>query len=378
LTSPYPSGFNTPSGRSSGLATLAGSGFTFTDVNHVVPSVYQTSYNVQTQLPGNWVLEIGYVGAFGRDLEVSKNINALPSKYFSLGSTYLQTKVSNPMYGVLPANSSLGAATIQNQYLLVPYPQFGSITESNMSQGKVNYNAMQNRLTKKMGHGLTVHANFTWSKVLAQNTYVNDQDAAPTRYEDSQPSKIFNFAATYSIPTAFASNRIARTVLGGWQLNDVMRWMNGEMLTNPSGAISLASPHIANPTYNREFNTCYLDVNGNRVMQKTANGPGCLSATDTPAFKVLPSFTLTNVSTNTTMNGVRAQVSPLMDLSMFKKITLHERYSFEIRGEFFNVLNTVNFTKATSSSLTSTTFGIVTHTQANDPRIGQLTARINF
>lgn len=369
LTNPYPNGFNAPSGRSQGLATLAGSSISFTDVNHIVPHVYQTSANVQTQLPGDWILEIGYVGTFGRDIEVGKNINALPAKYFSLGTTYLQTKVANPMYGVLPSTSSLGASTIQNQYLLVPYPQFGSITENNISKGTVGYNAMQNRLTKKLGHGLTVHANFTWAKIMNKTVYVNSQDDNLTRFEDAQPNKLFSFAATYQIPTPFESNSIARQIFGGWQVNDVLRMQNGALLNNPSGAIALRSAKLAHQTYDRMFNTCYLDTSGNRK--------NCASSTEQPAYQQMATFALSNVSSSTTMNGVRNMVSPIMDLSMFKKITLHERYNFEIRGEFFNVFNTVNFGGPTVS-LTSTANAYVNRTQANDPRIGQLTARINF
>ncbi|MDE1178239.1 MAG: hypothetical protein PW789_16820 [Edaphobacter sp.] len=67
----------------------------------------------------------------------------------------------------------------------------------------------------------------------------------------------------------------------------------------------------------------------------------------------------------------------MLDISVFKKFALREHVNFEIRGEFFNVMNTPNF-GGPGTSLGSATFGVVTLTQANDPRIGQLTARINF
>jgi hypothetical protein len=76
-----------------------------------------------------------------------------------------------------------------------------------------------------------------------------------------------------------------------------------------------------------------------------------------------------------------------MDLSVFKQFILREGASFEIRGEFFNVMNTPNY-GGPNTSLGSATAGSVLSyttafpngffTQANDQRIGQLTARINF
>jgi hypothetical protein len=77
------------------------------------------------------------------------------------------------------------------------------------------------------------------------------------------------------------------------------------------------------------------------------------------------------------MDGVRQRVHPLLDLSLFKQFHIHENTNFELRGEFFNVLNTPNF-GGPNTSLGNSQFGAVTLTQANDPRLTQITARINF
>jgi hypothetical protein len=75
--------------------------------------------------------------------------------------------------------------------------------------------------------------------------------------------------------------------------------------------------------------------------------------------------------------NIRQRIHPLVDASLFKQFQIREGTSFEIRGEFFNVFNTPNF-GGPGTGLGSSTFGVVTLTQANDARIGQLTARINF
>jgi hypothetical protein len=77
------------------------------------------------------------------------------------------------------------------------------------------------------------------------------------------------------------------------------------------------------------------------------------------------------------MESVRTQVHPLADASLFKKFPIHESATFEIRAEFFNVFNTANF-GGPGTSPGTTSYGVVTLNEANDPRIGQLTARFNF
>ena len=57
------------------------------------------------------------------------------------------------------------------------------------------------------------------------------------------------------------------------------------------------------------------------------------------------------------------------------KVTEHA--NFELRGEFFNALNTPDF-GGPGTTPGSTSYGYVTLTQVNDPRLTQLTVRINF
>jgi hypothetical protein len=83
------------------------------------------------------------------------------------------------------------------------------------------------------------------------------------------------------------------------------------------------------------------------------------------------------VQTNPVYINERQRIYPLVDLSMFKQFMLGEGTSFEIRGEFFNVGNRPEF-GGPGTGLNSSTYGVVTLNQANDARIGQLTARINF
>ena len=62
---------------------------------------------------------------------------------------------------------------------------------------------------------------------------------------------------------------------------------------------------------------------------------------------------------------------------MFKAFRLHERFNLQFRAEAFNATNSPQF-NAPSTSLTTTSAGVVTLTQVNDPRNIQLSLRVRF
>jgi hypothetical protein len=378
LSNPFPNGINLPTGSSLGLATQVGQNVTFANQNHTQPKIMQYSVSVQTQLPANMVLQLAYVGNKASQLEINKNINALPAQYYNQGAgeaTLLQTLVPNPMAGLFPG-SSLNAATIQKQFLLTPFPEFGSVTDNYASTGSILYNSLQTSVVKRVSHGFSMQGNFTWSKIMDRNIYLNPQDPliSPFRYQDPNPNLVGNLVGIYQFSSLSGKPAYERLTLGGWQVNGVLRAQNGNLVATPANVTPLSSPRLGNATYGRYFNTCYENAAGALVMT-TATAPGCDAASPIPAFQQHISFTLNNIGPY--MNDVRQRVHPLFDFTLFKQFQLHESLNFEIRGEFFNILNTPNFS-GPNTSLGSASYGIVTLTQANDPRLTQLTARLNF
>lgn len=374
---PFPSGTVEPSGNSLGLATLVGQNLSFIAPNYLRPRLLQWSTSTQVALPLNTVFQLAYVGNHVWDWPVSKNINALPAQY-NLGTaanvTYLQTKVPNPLAGQVPANATLNASTIQRQYLLLPFPEFGSLTESYIPSGGSLYNALQATVRKPMGHGLSILGNFTWTHQMDEYQYMNPTDANPERFEDPQPNLFGNLALIYQLPTFSSLPRYERSVVGGWQFNSAFRAYNGPLIGTPSGYVELSDPWLPHHTYQRYFNTCYLNTAGQRVMT-TATNPGCDSATSIPAFQQQYSFSLANIGPY--MDHVRARAGTRLDVSLFKTFPVYENMTFEVRGEAFNLFNTPVF-GTPGLSPGSSGYGVVTLTQQNDPRIIQLTARVNF
>ena len=386
LSNPFPSGVVQPTGSSLGLASALGQSVSFNDPSHVQPKDVEWSVSSEYQAPWGVLLSVAYVGQKESREEVNKSIDGLPIQYYNnlAQATYLNTKVPNPMYGaaLLPTSSSNATATILQSSLLVPYPEFTGVTDDYASVGEQLYNSLQISAAKRMSHGLSLQGNVTWDKLMDQNSYLNAGQNTFNqlfRYQDSSPTWIENFIATYQIPTLLHSY-VGKTIVGNWTLNTVLRETNGTLVSTPgSGYTQISNPHISNPTYGQYFNTCYQTVSivNNQPVYANKVGTGaCASASSTPAFQQNPSgFWLATIGSD--MESVRFHVHPLLDASLFKSFQLHDNYTFEIRGEAYNVANTPNFSNP-STSIGGTSFGSVSATQANDPRILQLTGRFNF
>ncbi len=376
ISNPFPNGVTLPTGNALGLGSALGQNINFNDQRHVLPRTADYTLNVQQQFRGNLALQIGYVGARPTRLDVSHNINFLPAQYYNRGSaeiTYLNAKVPNPLAGHIPNNTALNGATIQQYLLLQPYPQFGTVTEAYSSIGTAPYNALQIQVSKPMSNHFSLQGNFTWDKVMSHTAYLNPFDTKLESVQDGNSTLLANIFGSWQLPK-FASRPFwQRETVGGWQLNGVARFVNGGLISAPSNVNIIGPVNQRNPTYARYFNTCYENTSG-ALVQSTPSAPACDSLSPVPAYQQRLSYTSQE---NSNVINVRERIHPLMDASLFKRFAIGEGRSFEIRGEFFNILNTPNF-GGPGTGIGSSTFGEVTLTQANDPRIGQLTARINF
>jgi Carboxypeptidase regulatory-like domain len=375
LSNPFPTGVNAPSGSSLGFSTQLGQSVNYTDPNHVQPKSTQYSASIQAQMPGDVVLQVGYLGARPTRLEVNHNINVLPQQYYDLGAgevTFLNASVPNPLAGKIP-NSGLNAGTIARNLLLIPFPEFGSVTENFSSIGSAPYNSLQITVSKPVSHGFSIQGNFTWSKTMLHNSFLNTYQTKLASIQDPNATMVGNLFAIYQFTKLADKPLYVRLPLGGWQTSVVLRAQNGNLISAPGSVNIIGNTRQASPTYGRYFNTCYLNTAGQPVAS-SASSPGCDALSPTPAYQQRLSYT---TQTNSTNLNIRQRVHPLVDFSLFKVFVIREKTNFEIRGEAFNVLNTVNF-GGPGTTIGSSTFGVVTLTQANDPRILQLTGRINF
>lgn len=393
LSNPFPNGVVLPTGSSAGLSTGVGTSISFYDPTHVQPNATQYSASVQQQFPGNLSLQLAYVGTRPKNIEVTQNLNALPQQYYSTGKdpvanlanqTYLNQAVSNPMAGKVPSNNTLNAATISRYLLLLPYPEFGMINEVGSSIGYQRYDSLQVQVSKPMRHHISFQGNFNWNKLIRHDSFLNNfgpiNGSTTTGtvlsgiQDQTTPSLVGNIFGTVELPRLLNRPAYQRLLIGGWKVNTVMRAQNGALISAPGNVDQIGDPLGGAPrNFQRMFNTCYQNATGANV-QTTSAVIACDGTSSSPAFRQRYSFTL---QTNSPFINERQRIYPLVDLSAFKQFIVREGVSFEIRGEFFNIGNRPNF-GGPGTGLNSASYGLVTLTQANDARIGQITARINF
>ena len=107
ITNPFPSGITEPSGNALGRQTALGQTVSFFNQDPKVARQTRFSFGVQRELGGGWTLEVVYVGDIGSNIEVTRNINALPNKYLSLDTSRTAAQGAN--------NTALGA-TVANPF----------------------------------------------------------------------------------------------------------------------------------------------------------------------------------------------------------------------------------------------------------------------
>ena len=108
-------------------------------------------------------------------------------------------------------------------------------------RGKIWYNSLQVSVQKRYSHGLTFSANYTLSKNIQATSYVNAQDAAPTRVLTAfdRPQRLA-FSPSYELPFGpgrrflSSSNGVVKRLVGGWQVLANTVFQSGAPMGVPS------------------------------------------------------------------------------------------------------------------------------------------------
>jgi hypothetical protein len=285
-----------------------------------------------------------------------------------MGSALL-TRVPNPYLGQIPAASSLGGATITRQQLLRAYPRFTTVALFRDNVGNSTYNALALKLEKRYSRGLTLSLAYTFSKLIDDASSVFSQtiftgpvlnstgaaDAFNRHLEKDLSSgdipRVFSAGWTYNIPRWWK--------ISGWTVAGVVRIQSGDAV-----AVTQAT--------NFNGNLGYAVQRPNRVLNPNEIESRSPSRWfNTAAFTTAPQFTIGNSS----RNPVRGPGLQQADLMLGKTFRLSERFTFEFRGEVFNVTNTPPFNDP-NGSYGSPSFGTIT--SAGNPRVFEFAGKLHF
>jgi hypothetical protein len=306
-------------------------GFTSENSPWKIPSLQKWSMDLQRQLPGDLVLQAGYVA--------------------SKGSHVIRTIDQNqPRANVAIANGSVSPNALR------PYLGFASITSYQTTANSV-YHSLQASGVRRFGGGFSVQASYTWSKSIDDNASPFDIYSPYSMLRGlSSFDRRHMFVASYiwEIPFGKKLTGWQKRVVAGWQISGISSFQTGNPFTvgiSPDRAGTGGSGQRA-------------DVIGPLSMPKQLTQ---WFSTATFAMPALGAFG------NEGRNVIVGPGINDWDISFSKRTAITEKMSVQFRAEFFNLFNHPQWS-GIGSTYGSATFGQIT--SARDPRIGQLGLRL--
>jgi outer membrane receptor protein involved in Fe transport len=395
LAANFPNGFPAPTApviSSSGtVAPASGDPYNVVDKHFQEPYVESYNFSIQQSLPGNFVLDLAYVGNHGVKIPVAFNLNAatapsLCSAAQIAGGLAGCKATDTPGVTIQGNDCSLGSSTrpLCNQFARTANTTF--LFKPTVS----NYNSLQARLDHRFKNGFLLTTAYTWAKALAYRSDMGADDGAPDNYLDFQRNygvtsrnRTHTFVQSYVYELPFGKNRHflnsgpASWIVGGWGVSAILTRMSGAPLHFTADGKSLAA----------NGSTQYpVQIAPFHVLGGIDSSPWFdTSAFCQPALKptagcpVVPNGVLGNLR--------RYEFSGPglfnLDAAVFRNFPISERVGLEFRAEAFSVTNTPHFSNP-SASITSSTFGRITGTNDQGSNVGdgnrviELSAKVTF
>ena len=411
LSSPYPQGgvvgsvqqsLILPAGRSASyLTSLNGLNISGNVPNLRYPYQMQWNFSIQQQLLRGSVVEVAYAGSRGLYLPQgttarnggTNNINQLADQYDicgtdstqpQCGGKLLTASVTNPLAGLVNSQSSLNKSTTTAGQLLRPFPEFSTVTQTN-AQGDNVYHALQLSFRKRFGAAGILSSNYTWAKNIGTasggtliDTVGGLQDFTNARGDRS----VMNFDIRQRFITSFVLNlpfghgqrflnnlsRVPGGFVSGWAANGLVTLQSGTAVSLSTSGNTLSKSFGAGAIRPNVVAGCNPKINmPSQLKLGMWFNTACYTAPSNYGFGNAPRVD----------GSIRAAGIANYDLSINKSTSLTEKLKLDLRAEFFNLFNRVQFGAPSGNFSTASTFGTVT-SAANQPRQLQLSGRLVF
>jgi hypothetical protein len=335
--------FQQGSGRIDGLSPRR----LFEDDNRTQLAL-QTNLSVQRQLANNLMVELGYIGSFGRNLTIFLLENQIRNK-----TDYGKGQAARPV------------------------PLFGNVWGWG-SGGVSGYHAAIARVEKRFGDGLALLGSYTWSKSL---------DNAPGDFAvgnlgiSTAPIDSFDLSREYGLSAFDTRHRLVISSIYELPFGRGKRWVNHSRLTDLVfggwDISSIGSWQSGLPVDARTQTTRTFSFNNQNRPNRIADGNLDSDQRsvdrwfDTGAYTNPADFLLGSSGRNT----VTAPGIFNLDATIGKKFAWSESRYVQFRTEFFNLTNTTNF-NAPVNFLGNPNFGKILGSRS--ARQIQLALRIHF
>ena len=181
-------------------------------ISHPDPKVMSFNFGVQRELPGNLIIDAGYVGTLARNLNW-RTIN--------LNQLRVGTRLNAPQSSI-------------NVNALRPYPGYGNIN-MNENGDSSNYNSLQVSASRRAARGLSFGVNYTFSRTLDTSSGT-PQDSYNARADYGlsgiHRKHVLNFNYVYELP--FLRKHpvaLVRHALAGWEISGITSFQSGAPTT---------------------------------------------------------------------------------------------------------------------------------------------------
>ncbi len=264
-----------------------------------------------------------------------------------------------------PAIYGLGAThanTLQRRL----YPDFstiGQVTSVNNS----HHEALQLNVERRFSHGLSLLANYTWSKTIDD---INWTDPFDRKFDygksNDDISHNFKLSNVWRIPSGNLSGVPAK-VLGGWELNTIWAWRGGFPFSIYAG-----EDNSFTGVGKDRADFIGTSIPSVQLGSDRSHGAMIQKWFDTSQFE--PTKALGTFG-NSGKNILRGPKFFNADFGLLKDTRVMEKTSVQFRAEFFNIFNNVNFGMP-DGTVTSGTFGKIF--SARSARILQFALKFIF
>ena len=351
LSNPYPANnpviepYDQAYGRYTGLG-----GAISLDQYELRPQIndrFNVSY--QRQLWWRMTMDVSYFYNLGTRVPYSVNFNMADPAFKYEQKAVLNTQVDNPFFGYLTPDKFPGSLRNNRQVtlgsLLVPYPQYGSITQTNTNGKQLRTHMVELRAQRPFAKGLSFLAAYAWNHERGQETFDDlasyrvltsgGEDGWEWRPTDS-PVHRFTSVVTWQVPIgrdrAFLSSIPTGLdyAIGGWQYTAAARYYSGRPLFFGNFIVN-GDPTLDNPTRDRWFDTTKF------------------ATQDTFTPRNNPSF----------YSGLIGPSAFFTDMTLTKQFALGGHYKIETRIEAYNAFNHIVWDNP-DLNLASSNFGKVT------------------
>jgi hypothetical protein len=353
--------------------------------------IQQWNFGIERELPGNILLEVGYVGSKGTRLNRRENTNTAepdgPNATVHLSD--IPAQPINPITGLPFSPDPIVNASLRPRFRrIVPYAvnTFENNTLyliDNMftttSNAFSTYNAGQLRLEKRTSNGLSWLFSYAFSKAISDATPFTGAGPYDT---GNRIQNIFDLkadkglasldhrhrvslATTYELPLGpgkkylAGGSKVLGKVVGGWSLNGIYTFQSGLPETVKfngdffgSGTDNARPDLVCNPNLS----------SGERTVNRFFN---------TSCFQIQSPLRYGNAGRSTVIGPPIQNI----DLGILKNTTITERVTTQFRAEFFNFLNHTQWMPP-NRYINQSSFGVIS--AARDPRIIQFGLKVLF